>query len=509
MLLTFGEYELDTQLFKLLHNGQPRKLEPQVFDLLLYLAQHRERIISRQELMDKLWAGKVVTESTLSSRIKAVRKAVGDSGQAQNCIATFSRRGYQFVAVVEEYQQGSGKNHFDPISSPSQKDRPSLAVLPFTHQHCSESVSWLAEMLSEDISIQLARIPGFRVISRNSTASYKDQTTDIKQIGLELCSDYIIEGSIREAGNLLRVSVHLLESSTAEVLWSDRNEIEADNLGQFQDEVIHKIISRIEPELSRAELSSLQRRRPVDLNAWALYRKAHAILSIKGWNEESFSESAELLRQAITRDPELAFAHAYLALILAIGHLIGLIHDESCHEEASLAAETAIALDNQNSDVLGYAGCAFADMGDYDRGIGMMRRAVELDPSNAQAHAALGAALLRIGEEEGIHQMRYGIQISPRDSRLAVWGTMLARGLLSLGNVGEAIEVADYACRCDDKIFLPRLVLAVAQNTAENPDRARAALDDARRIRPKLALEDIARFAVPEEIENLKNAGLL
>ena len=509
MLLTFGEYELDTALFKLCHKGQPRKLEPQVFDLLLYLAQHRDRIISRQELMDKLWAGKVVTESTLSSRIKAVRQAVGDSGHAQTYIATFSRRGYQFVAAAEESHQTVNQNHSTTNDSLHHKERPSLAVLPFTHQHCSESVSWLADMLGEDISIQLARIPGFRVISRNSTASYKNQDINIKQIGLELGTDYIIEGSIREAGNRLRISVHLLDASSAEVLWSDRNEIEADNLGQFQDDVVHKIVSRIEPELNRAELSILQRRRPVDLNAWALYRKAHAILSLKGWNEESFSESAELLRQAISRDPELAFAHAYLALILAIGHLIGLVHDKSCHEEATIAAETAIALDNHDSDVLGYAGCAFADMGDYQRGIGMMRRAVELDPSNAQAHAALGAALLRIGDVEGIHQMRYGIQISPRDSRLAVWGTMLARGLLSLGNVSEAIEVADYACRCDDKIFLPRLVLAVAQNTAENPDGARAALDDARRIRPKLALEDIARFAVPEEIENLKSAGLL
>lgn len=292
-------------------------------------------------------------------------------------------------------------------------------------------------------------------------------------------------------------------------MWSDLNEIEADKLCQFQDEVIHNIVSRIEPELNRIELTLLQRRRPIDLNAWALYRKAHAILSLKGWSEESFSESADLLRQAITRDPELAFAHAYLALILAIGHLIGLVHDKDCQQEATTAAETAIALDNQDSDVLGYAGCAFADMGDYQRGISMMRRAVELDPSNAQAHAALGAALLRIGKEEGIHEIRYGIQISPRDSRLAVWGSMLARGLLSLGNVSEAIEVASYACQCDDKIYLPRIVLAVAQNTAKNTNAARAALDDAKRIRPKLVLEDISRFAVAEEIESLKRTGLI
>lgn len=201
------------------------------------------------------------------------------------------------------------------------------------------------------------------------------------------------------------------------------------------------------------------------------------------------------------------FAHAYLALTLAIGHLIGLVNDEGWHKEAVAAAETAIELDSQDSDVLGYSGCAFADMGEYQRGIGMMQRAVELDPSNAQAHAALGAAMLRLGQIEGIEEMRYGISISPRDTRLGVWGAMLARGLLSLGKVGEAIEAADHACRCDDKIFLPRLILAMAQLMAGNADAARAALDDARRIRPHLSANDIANLASPEEIAHLEQAG--
>lgn len=403
VLLTFGEYELDTELFELRCNGQPCPVEPQVFDLLVYLAQHRDRIVSRQELLDELWAGKVVTESTLSSRVKAVRHAVGDSGRAQNCIATFNRRGYRFVATVEETKPDAF--HKDNNLFPSPPDRPSLAVLPFAHNHGSEAIAWTAEILSEDISIQLARIPGFILVSRNSTAYYRGREVSISQIGRELGTDYVIEGSVWEAGENLRISVQLLETASGRFLWADRTEIPTDKLAEFQDDVVHEIVGRIEPELNRAELSSLKQRRPVDLGAWALYRQGHATLSLKGWSEESFSETADLLRQAIARDPELAFAHAYLSLILAIGHLIGLVNDGGWHEEAVAAAETAIALDNQDSDVLGYAGCALADMGDYPRGIGMMQRAVELDPSNAQAHAALGAAMLHIGKEEGIAEM--------------------------------------------------------------------------------------------------------
>ncbi len=514
MLLTFRDYELDTELFALRCDGQSRQVEPQVFNLLVYLAQHRDRIVTHQELLDVLWAGKVVSESTLSSCIKAARQAVGDNGEVQNCIATIHRRGYRFVAPVEERvpvttHDEVGTSGLTSRPSTPHRDRPSLAVLPFSHNHGNDEIAWTAQVLSEDISIQLARIPGFLVISRNSTAYYRGREYSISQVGRELGIDYVVEGSVWETNKLLRVSVQLLDTSTGQFMWANRTEIPADKLGELQDDMVREIVGHIEPELNRAELTTLRQRRPVDLGAWALYRQAHAILVLKGWSEDSFSDASNLLRQAIARDPKLAFAHAYLSLHLALGHLIGLINEEGCCGEAVAAAEAALALDGQDSDVLGYVGCAFADMGDYQRGMGMLRRALELDPSNAQAHASLGAALLRLGKEEGIESLRHGIRISPRDTRLAVWGALLARGLLSFGKVDEAIEAANQACRCDDKIFLPRLVLAVALNTVQDQDGARAALDDARRIRPHLAVADIARFAKPNEVANLRLAGLL
>ena len=212
MLLAFGEYELDTRLYELRRNGEPVPVEPQVFNLLSYLVQHRDRIISRQELLDHLWTGKVVTDSTISSRIKAARKAIGDSGDEQNCIATYHRRGYRFVAEVNELKPDMGKGR--PASAGEQArqftphhDRPSLAVLPFAYSHGNNEIAWKAEVLSEDISILLARIPGFLVISRNSAAYYRGREFTISQIGRELGTDYILEGSVWEAGDRLRVSV--------------------------------------------------------------------------------------------------------------------------------------------------------------------------------------------------------------------------------------------------------------------------------------------------------------
>ena len=151
MRLAFGNYELDTALFELRRDGKPQAMEPQVFDLLAYLATHRDRIVGRQELLDELWTGKVITDSTLSSRIKAARRAVGDNGRTQQCIATFHRRGYRFVAESRELEQGLAPTNDGPLGEsalagsedggaaclfprqfPLHPDRPSLAVLPFT-----------------------------------------------------------------------------------------------------------------------------------------------------------------------------------------------------------------------------------------------------------------------------------------------------------------------------------------------------------------------------------------
>lgn len=532
MRLVFGDYELDTTLFELRREGQNCPLEPQVFDVLTYLAEHCDRIITRQELFDTLWAGRIVTDATLSSCIKAARKAIGDNGRDQRCIATLHRRGYRFVVDVKSHADAivppakiapalpivlpddaaiaiADSPILFPLAPESEPDRPAIAVIPFAHNHGDDYTAWHADVLGEDISLQLARIPGFVVISRNSTASYRGREIGIRQIGSELGCRYLVEGSVWAIAKQLRVSVQLIDTNDGHVLWARRTEAAADTINELQVDIVREIVGRIEPELSRAEFASLRTRRPVDLCAWALYRQGHATLNLMGWSEQSFDRCANLMRRAIVRDPDLAFAHAYLALVLAIGHLVGLVSGAGWREEATAAAERAITLDNQDSDILGYAGCAFADMGDPKRGMNMLRQAVELDPSNAQARAGLGAVMLKLGLIQGIEEMRQGIRISPRDNRRAAWGAVLASGLLHFGRVAEAIEVADNACRCDDKIFLPRVVLAIAHCLQGNLPAARNAISEARRIRPGLSMEDIGHFATPDALTLVKRASLL
>ncbi|MEM1156584.1 MAG: hypothetical protein AAGI44_20795, partial [Pseudomonadota bacterium] len=166
-------------------------------------------------------------------------------------------------------------------------------------------------------------------------------------------------------------------------------------------------------------------------------------------------------------------------------------------------------LDSQDSNVLGFVGCALVDLGKHERGISLLRKAISINPSNAQALAAFGASLLKVGDLDGVNWIRDGIRISPRDHRLAAWGTLLSRGLLICGKVEEAREVAKDACDYDDKVYTPRILLAIANWHSGNISAAKAAIEDAKRIRPHLSAHDFEQFASPDELAGMIEAGLV
>ncbi len=513
MQIAFDNFTLDLRNYSLAHDGTPRPIEPQVFNLLIYLINNRERVIGRDELMDELWAGKVVSDSTLSSCIKEARKALDDDADQQRYIATLHRRGYRFVGQIE----ASAPPEPPPINTDNPfrresglaTDKTSLAVLPFHCRSNQDEDAWLAEILGEDLSITLANVPGFWVVSQSTMQVYRDSELDVRAIGRELGVQYLVEGNLLNIGGRYRISFQLMETADNALLWASRHEFHEDELPDIQNEIAARIVASIEPAINRAELVQLGKHRRANLSAWQLYRQSHAILAQKGWTEECFKESAELLREAIARDPELACAHAYLALVLALGDVFGLIDEPSALDEAAQAAETAIRLDAQDSSVLGFAGCALVDLGKHERGMGLLRKAIQINPSNAQALAALGASLLKTGDLAGFELIQQGMRISPRDHRLAAWGTLLSGGLLACGKVEDALQIARDACDYDDKVFAPRLVLAVASFITGDLAAAEDAIRDARRIRPALSAEDFQQFSNPEILQGMVGAGLI
>jgi adenylate cyclase len=388
--------------------------------------------------------------------------------------------------------EGSQGSTLPPLVS----DRPSIAVLPFSSLSENRNLELLADGLVEDVIALLARVPGFFVISRSSSFAYRNTKQDVRYVGRELGVRYVVEGSIRASDKRTRILTELVETESGKQIWTQRFDVDLADTFDLQDEIAHQIIRELEPELTRAELTLIQRQRPDNLDAWSRYRQALGAIVLNGWNEEALAKAITHLRAAIALDPTFALAHAMVALLGAINANMSFAEDRfGAQQQALRDAETAVSLDPNASEVLGYAGCALSDIGELTRGREWLERAIEIDPSNAQAHVALGAAQVQRHElDAGIKAMQHGIRLSPRDAKLPFWGMVLAAGLARADRLQEALAETLNSCRRDGRLYGARVIAAFVLLRLGREREARAAMTEARRIRPALSIEEIQHF---------------
>jgi adenylate cyclase len=398
------------------------------------------------------------------------------------------------VQIFRVSGDGEGRQEF--TLPPLISDRPSIAVLPFNSLSENRGLELLADGLVEDVIALLARVPGFFVIARSSSFAYRNRTQDVRHVGRELGVRYVVEGSIRASDKRARILVQLIEAESGKQIWTQRFDVELEETFDLQDEIARQIIRELEPELTRAELTLIQRQRPDNLDAWSRYRQALGTIALKGWNEEALAQTITHLRSAIALDPNFALAHGMAALLGAISANMSLVKDRSAARQQALRdAETAVALDPNASEVLGYAGCALSDIGELARGREWLERAIEIDPSNAQAHVALGATqVISHDLDAGIKTMQHGIRLSPRDAKLPFWGMVLAAGLARADRLQEALAETLNSCRRDGRLYGARVVAAFILLRLGREPEARAALAEARRIRPALSTEELQFF---------------
>ena len=480
----FDEFELDTERFELRQNGQQVPVEPRVFDFLNLLIENHERVIDRDEIIEKLWDGRFVSEAAISTCVKNARRALGDDGKAQTLIKTVHGKGFRFTGTLTGNQTPSAQ----PRSNTS--ELPSLIILPFQVFGDDPALQASADGLVETLTTVLTRIPMLSIVSRTASFALKGQPIVIDEIKQRFGAWYMLEGSLQTGANGVRVNVQLIETATGHHIWARR--IDQPASPGLVDDLVAQLIPVLEPQLVRAMMKGLDRKTG-ERSAQSLTLEAMGVLSLKGWTRASFEESASLLHKALDKDPELPLAHAYLALVLGLGHRVGILEDrDTLIPKVTETAAKAIALDRMDSTVLGMSGCALADIGEHDQAVHILNNALDINPDNAQARTALGTVQLLTGQfVDAAANIKTGIDGSPLDPRRAIWGTALAMANLLTGKTEEAVNVINKACQADDQNHIPQVVRAAVEIWQNRKDEAETALITALKLRPDLSDREV------------------
>jgi TolB-like protein len=441
MLFRFGDHTLDLERRELHRGLELIPVEPQVFDLLVHLVRNRDRVISKDELIETVWGGRIVSDATIDSRVKAARQAVGDSGVRQRIIRTSPRKGVRFIADVREQNvpaeagPGSGGIETAPLSLPG---KPSLAVLPFQNMSGDPEQEYFADGIVEDIITALSRTGWLFVIARNSSFTYKGQAHDVRQVGRELGVRYVLEGSIRRAGGRVRVTGQLNDAVTGGHIWADRFEGEFGNIFDLQDRLTENVVGAIEPKLRRVEMVRALAKATDKLDAYDLYLRALA--NFFAHTEPNSSLAVTLLQQALVIDPAYVRAKGVLADIYAQRVSMGWDNQGEREAAATLAREV-LATGTDDPDSLGSAGYVLSFCtGDSTTAFAALNRALSLHPNSARTLSLLGYAHVQTVDhpELAVDYFERAMRLSPLDPEI---GYMLA-GIAMAHNEAKCPERA-------------------------------------------------------------------
>ncbi len=511
MRYRFEDFVLDPHRRELKRGSELVAVGPQVFDVLLHLVGNRAQVVSKDGLLDAVWKGRIVSESTLTSHINAARKAISDNGQDQRLIRTVARKGFRFVGDVTEVHPANESDP-DPAVTAGQApdrmlalpDRPSIAVLPFLNLSGEPAQDYFVDGVVEDITAALARMKWLFVIARNSSFTYKGRAVDVKQAGRELGVRYILEGSLRKAATRVRITGQLVDAGTAENLWSERFEGNIDDIFALQDELTSSVVGAIVPQLERAEIERALRKHTEKLDAYDYYLRGMASFHLG--NREGMAAALPLFRTAIDLDPDFASAYALAAACHFWSRFNGWAdNSREINAEGARLARLAVELGPDDPVALARGGHALANfVGDLDAAVAWIDRALVLNRNFAAAWFLGSFVRIMRGEHDvAIAQLAHGMRLSPLDPEMyrMQGGTALAH--LCAGRYDEAAAWAEKAIRGLPSFLIVVCILAASRALAGQVDEAQHAMRSVRRLDPTLRVSRIKDWLLFHRRENL------
>jgi TolB-like protein len=519
----FEEYAFDTDRRELRRGADVVSVAPQVFDLLDYLIRNRERVVSKDDLINTIWNGRIVSDAALTTRLNVARGAIGDTGEEQRLIKTLPRKGFRFVGQVREAQGPAGATvtgnlEEEPKRALPLPDKPSIAILPFTNLSSDPEQEYFADGMVDDIITALSHFKALFVIARNSSFTYKGRAVDVKQIGRELGVRYVLEGSVRKAANRVRITGQLVDTATGAHLWADRFDGGLSDVFDLQDQVTESVVGAIAPAVEKAEIERAKRKPTESLDAYALYLRGLARYYQYG-SRQANAEALRLFTSAIELDPDFAAAYGRAASCYVIAKINGWISDTAnAIAEVKRLAQRAVELGKDDAIALTAGGWALAFVvRDLELGAALIDRALVLNSNSAEAWHYGGLVKTFLGEPEpAIERFARAMRLNPVDPRMSSRRAGTAFAHFLLGRYDQAASWAAMALQ-DNPDHQPALRIQAASNAmAGRPEQAHKAMARLRQLNPALRVSNLKDVLSPfrraEDLlryeEGLRQAGL-
>jgi TolB-like protein len=537
LIYRFEDYSLDALRRELRCGPDPIAIEPQVFDLLQYLIANRGRVVSKDDLIAAVWNGRIVSDSTLTTRINAARCAVGDSGIRQRLIRTFSRKGIRFIGEVVEEMPAEDRRigelarsqHVDKASSSpvvssageareqttALSGRPSIAVLPFEAMGGDTELASFADGLTEDIITGLSRIKALWVIASTTMFTYKGRAVGVRSVGRDLGVQYVLHGRLRKAEGRLRMTAQLVETETRHPIWATKIDRASAGLFELQDEFAQCVVASAQVQLivSEGKAASCTTRPSTgvgDLLARSRERLYQATAA-------GLRDLVSLAEKTLLLDP--ANGEACRLLAAGIWHQAyrGFIPwDEATADRVMSFAQRAVIAEDADEYAHWMLGLAHLMTCQHDRAVVSLRNALDINPSFSLAYGTLGTVLAWAGEsDESIANNELALRINPSDplNPHRHFGLALAHYLAS--RYEDALKHAGLVVELRPDWWLGLIMYTASLAQSGRLKEARTACGVLRRAKPDMTLASLNDLPFAKEsdrnhvAEGLHKGGFL
>jgi TolB-like protein len=467
-------------------------VEPQVFELIQLLIENRDRLVKREEIVDRVWNGRFISDAAVSSRIRSARLALGDDGESQRLIRTWPRLGFRFVGEVESSPAASFTLAEPQVpASDSAGERPSIAVLPFAIDHqASPALAHLADALPQDLISQLSRLRWLFVIARGSSFRFRGEAAEPAKVRAALNVRYVLSGMAEMAGGKIALTFELADARNGGVVWGDRFSDRIDAVHEIRERIVQAVIAALELQIPLHEARLARLSAPENLDAWQSY---HLGLShLYRFDREDNAAAAALFRQAIALQPDFARAYAGLSFTRFEDAFLNFTPDaKAAAGEAMALAEQSLEMDDLDPFCNLVMGRAFWLIGDLDTMLAWLERANALHPNYAQARYARAFSQTMMGDaEQGRSGADYALALSPLDPLAYAMRSVRAFSHIVVDEPAPAVRWAEQAARSPGSHGLIDWIAAVANALNGDHDRATSWADSARRRTPGLTTDD-------------------